>query len=803
MLARLKSLAGVVLRSPRAASGWVLLVSLLGLLVYAAVLNAVYPVRQWLFWPLAMLWGWVALFSAACMSFGQLVIGRVLRVTDLPALEAAVMSMAVGVVAFVMAMYVGGALGWYGTSWSLFLPAAMLVAGAPEGYGLARKLLAEVARPQQRGPLAIAIGASGVLCLGVLYLQAMTPESLNYDSAWYHVVVAQDFARKGRIVPFLADYNKNFPQLTGLINTWGWSLPGMSDPLRWMLVLHMEFGLFLWTLAGVSAGVRMLTDDQDLRGAWPVFFLFPIIFVYDSNIGGSADHVCAFFSMPMLLAALRVCASFSLSSAAMLAITTAGAALTKYQAIFLIVAIAVVVAGYWLRHLVGHRLARLSPEGTPRVPLRNLLWAPAIMIGLGLVLVSPHFIRGIVFYKNPVYPLLRSAFPSTPNLPRSAYYFETLSADPNYRHTGTLLEKLVEATKLFFTFSFHPHYSFTRNVPAFGSLFTLLLPTVPFVTGRRRIIPAAAIASGAVFVWAWVYFVDRYLQNFMPVLVCVTGALVVQLWRLGRMARFGLAPLLALQIVWGGDALFYSGHERIRASIDLIRSGFEGRAAQRFDGYRASFAAIKRVLPQNAVVLLHTSHTTLGIDRDVLFDWTGFQALITYERIHTPRELYTYLRSFGITHLLFELPMRLPAPSKQEEVVWNALVTGYCESLGQFGSYRLVRLPDQPPPEETGYRVATLGLWGYADGIYPIEHMGTIESLPGPLQRFKRPTQPMPAAAAERTPLLESMDAIFVAPRFPLERPDREALQRNFKRVVQYGDRYALYLRKERVHEAR
>jgi hypothetical protein len=803
VLARLKTLAGSFRRSQRIARGATLLVGLVGTAIYASALNPVYPIRQWLFWPLAMLWGWVALFSAACASFGQLVLVRVLRAHDLPRLESAVMSMAVGVVAFVMAMYLGGALGWYGTTWALLLPSAMLVLGAPEGYRLARDLIAEVARPQPRGPLAIAIGACGVVCLGVLYLQAMTPESLNYDSVWYHVVVAQDYARAGRIIPFLADYNKNFPQLTPLIHTWGWLLPGMNDALRWMLVLHSELGLFLWTLAGVAAAIRMLTADQTLRGAWVAFFLFPIIFVYDNNIGGAADHVCAFFSVPMLLAALRLCATFSLQSAALLAIASAGAALTKYQAMYMIAATGVVVAMYWLRHMIEHRFPRLAPDGTPRVPLRNLIWAPVLIVGLGLLLVSPHFIRGIVFYKNPVYPLLRSTFPSTPNIAHSAYYFDNIAADPGYRVRGPLLVKIASAIKLFFTFSMQPHYSFTHNVPAFGSLFTLLLPTLPFVRNRARIAPAAAIASGAVLAWAWVYFIDRNLQTFMPVLVCVTGALVVELWRLGGAARFGLAPLLALQIVWGADALFYSGHERIEASIDLIRSGFEGKAASRFEVYRPSFTAMKRVLPEDAVVLLHTSHVTLGIDRDVLFDWAGYQALITYQHIHTPRELYTYLRSFGVTHLLFELQLRFAAPSKQEEVVWNALVTGYGEPLGQFGVYRLVRLPAQPPPEEAPYQVATLGLWGYADGIYPIDHMGTIEYLPGPLQHFRRPTKAMPAAAAERAPLLETVDAIFVAPQFTLESEDKDVLQKHFKRIVQFADRYVLYLRKERVHHPR
>jgi hypothetical protein len=151
--------------------------------------------------------------------------------------------------------------------------------------------------------------------------------------------------------------------------------------------------------------------------------------------------------------------------------------------------------------------------------------------------------------------------------------------------------------------------------------------------------------------------------------------------------------------------------------------------------------------------------------------------------------------------LLYDQPMHDDAPSKQEEVVWNALITGSVEALGQFGDYRLVRLPDKPPPEEPPYQVASLGLWGYTDGVYPVDRMTTIENLPGRLQRFKHPTQPLPGARSRRA-LIESMDAILVAPKFKLSGDDSEALQARFKRVL-INDRYALYLRRERVHRSR
>src|SRR6185295_2774536 len=160
-------------------------------------------------------------------------------------------------------------------------------------------------------PIATAVIVFGVLCLGLLYLQAMTPDALDYDPRWYHLTVAQDYAREGKIVPFPADYPKCYPHLASLVYTWGFLVPGLNDPLRWMLALHNEFCLFLWTLVGVAAGVAWLVEKARVRGAWVAFFLFPGIFLYDSHIGGGADHVVAFFAVPLFLAALRAASDLS------------------------------------------------------------------------------------------------------------------------------------------------------------------------------------------------------------------------------------------------------------------------------------------------------------------------------------------------------------------------------------------------------------------------------------------------------------------------------------------------------------
>jgi hypothetical protein len=596
------------------------------------------------------------------------------------------------------------------------------------------------------------------LCLGLIYLAMLSPDAINYDAAWYHVRVAQDYARSGRIVRF-TDYNAIVPHLASILYTWGYLLPGLGRATRWMMALHIELSLFLWTLVGVGAGIQRLTEDFTLKSAWAAFFLFPIIFVYDSNIGGSADHVVAFFALGVLLATLQLRNGFSPGRCVLLAAAFAGASLTKYQAIYLAVGVVPAVVVLWLRDWI--RSARRGREGHDvRAEQRELLRAPALLIGLTVLFVSPHFIKNLIFYRNPVYPFMLNVFTgSRPTVPHASVLVKNIFVDVGWVPRGDFLTRLSNAIGLFFTFSFKPHYSFTRDVPAFGSLFTLLLPTLLFVRGRWAIAVAALIASGALIAWGMTYNVDRNLQTFMPIMVCVAGALIVKLWRLGWLARVGLIPLVALQIIWGADAPFYGNvHGNINSSMDLIRSTFDGRGAHRFDGYRADFVALGKAIPRNAKVLLHGSHLSLGIDREVLQDVAGFQGLITYSKVRTPRELYDYFRSLGITHLT--RTQVLWDSSRQEQILYDLFLARYSVNLGNFGGLPLNAMPNTPPPAEAPYRVLCIGLEGYADGLYPVEALNVNEHLDPKYRHYPAPEQPL--RGDNEAQLLASADVVLV-----------------------------------------
>lgn len=779
------------LASRRIGAAFALCLGLAGTTIYGLAVDPVYPVQDWLIWVMAKLWLWLLLFTLSCISVGQVVLERLMGRNKQPALESVTLSMVIGTVCFAMALYVGGALAIYNASFAVALPVVMLCVSARNGFALLRRLWIENAQARTSW-FVWAVTGFGIAFLALVYLGAMTPDAISVDASMVHMKIAQDYARTGRIVPFATNYHTCVPQLASLLYTWAFIVPGLQVTQHWMLALHLEFCLFVFTLVGVSAAIQRMVGDYGLRAGWVSVFLFPGFFAADSNLSGSADHVVAFFSVGIAVATLHVCKSFTRGSCILLGISLAGALLTKYQAAYLVVPTSLLVAVTWLYRWY---LVLRAERGKPVLKYhRDLLWAPAVVALTTAVLVSPHFIKNAIFYNNPVYPFMEKIFVnSNPQYRDASFYVANLYQDHSWVPPGTLTDKFEHALDLFLKFSFKPHY-FLKDYPYYGSLFTLLLPGILFVQKKRKTARVAFIGAGALLLWGMVFNVDRNLQTFMPVLACVTGALIVKLWKLGWLARTGLVPLVAFQVIWGADLpLFDSRGDRIRNAMDLIASGIEGHAKKRFDDYRRSYVQLGEAVPQDSRLLLHLGYDSIGINREVWLDRPGFQGLITGQGIHNPRELFDYYHSLKITHLVLDA-REDHAAAEQDEILIRILLRRYANSMGGYGAYHLFAMPNAPPPAEHPYQVLALGVSGYAAGLYPIDSMGTIEYLGGNLKKYNPPKQA--ASPTNAAILINEADVVLMRKDTAMGVPFNNALLAQFESVNNWKDDLNLYLRR-------
>lgn len=744
--------------------------------ILAATVERTYPMRNWLAAKMAVILGWEVLLNLAWAGVGLRVSHYLYRAAIAP-LERLVVGVATGVVCFAFSLYLLGVVGMLRPAAAVGLILAFLLVGLP---GLRRWLADLQASSPPPAPRnfwdralpALATGA-GILAVGIIYLGILHPDTINYDARWWHLSISEGYARTGRLIRFPGNWVNSYPHLASVLHTWDFLVPGITEQAtRQMMVLHTEFSLFVWTLVGVGAAVRFLTRDAHLRGTWAGFFLFPGIFVYDGNMGGSSDHVMASFVIPLFLVTARLHTVPGKGAWVLWGALVGGILMTKVQAVYVLVPMTAVVI--W-------KALRTGP--TWRLGVRHLLTHGAIALGAFLVVSAPHFGTNIGYHSNPFYPLFQDWFPrSHPTVPNAPTLVREILMDWSWKPQGTLPVRLKEALELLFTFAFRPHYSFTNGVPVFGFAFTLTLPfllTIPFREARRLWL-ATFLSLGALFCWANTVRVDRNLQTFLPLLVVTTVAILVRAWRTGLLARIGVAVLVISQLTWAGDTWFGGG---IGSGIALIRSGADGHAETRFAGVSADYVALNRVLPKEAVVLLHHWHLSLGINRPIFTDWVGFQGSIDYHAFSNERQYYDRLRQLGITHVV-HIPGEQASPSRQEDVIFNSLTLRYGGAKQRAGMFEYYELPRTPPPPRPPLKVLTIGTAQFADGQYEVTDLGNLFTLPPRLQHFPPPR--IPAAQRGYAALADVSDAVLVGPNPPADPVLNDRLAQGFQRAAPY-----------------
>src|SRR5690606_32547953 len=218
--------------------------------------------------------------------------------------------------------------------------------------------------------------------------------------------------------------------------TFGFSVPGLRPELRWMMALTVEFTIVLWKIFGALVAAQWMLDKAGPRGLWVTFFLFPSVFIYDQNIGGSADHFMGVFAAPVFIALVIAAQRFEARACVLLGVLLGGALLTKYQAVYVLGVSGAVLGLRWCYFAFLLLRKRAPSSDSLQLSWRMLLMAAAYVAVPTLVVSSPHFIKNIIFYHNPVYPFNQGLFPSYPSHEKSKFFMDYAYANYPYLPKG-------------------------------------------------------------------------------------------------------------------------------------------------------------------------------------------------------------------------------------------------------------------------------------------------------------------------------------------------------------------------------
>lgn len=515
-----------------------------------------------------------------------------------------------------------------------------------------------------------------------IYLQVVTPKNLGADSTWYHLPIAEHYATSGRIGPFAEGWFLGaYPHLASLLYTWAFTSPGkLFDHIA--LSSHLEFTLFLATLAGIAALTRRLLGGTRVPFAGAALFLFPAIYLYDASLNTGADHVLAFWIPALGLTLIRLGRRFDPAEATLAACMMAGALLTKHGGIYFVPPV-----GLFLIALAVRRRA-----------VRPVL----VFCGVCLVATAPHWLKNWIFYGDPEYPNLNAIFRDHPFHARAAAVAANAVYAPQFRPHGTLLERTGQTLQALVNFGLVPHdWNFHRDRPVVGALFTLLLPVLAIVRPRRRLVLMAIGIHMAIAVWYVIMHQDRYLQAIIPWIAAVTAATLVLAWQRGLVARASLVLLVGFQIVWGADVYFIRTHAMIgdsvvKAAVDFLSAGHEGNYRDRFR-YPGLLEDVAPHLPAGTKVLLHEIQVKLGLGAPAITDMPEWQGAFEYLIQDVPSEIERHWRLYGATHVVW-MPRKggpWTADKLAREAVFHRVLEPFLAQSNpvETGSYRVLALP--------------------------------------------------------------------------------------------------------------
>lgn len=757
-----------------------------------------YAIQAWLFWRYAAYSLSATACAVGCFGVGHAVVTRLLG-RCLPFYAHVSVSFATGVYAFGVATFLLGVAQLYAAP--LFaLPLLFVAISARATWSYAFERWRRVRALRSRAPdlgrarlFDYALVGLGLLALGALYFIILTPENVAYDARWKHLALAEDFVVSGGIRRFPEGWTfATRPHFSTYLYTWAFLFPGnLFDRIE--VAAHLEMALFaVTTWFSIPAIAKAVLPKQRLRwGIWATRFAFPGVFVYDSTLGCGADHVGAVFAGPIVLLTVLAWRRLELKYLVLLALQLAAAWLVKYTAVILLVVAPTIALGCRALWLLGQDL-----RSKRTVEALDLLRRCAIAVGAVALFSAPLWLKNAILYGDPLYPVLHAYFPSDPWFERADYAFEEGYLATRMWRPSRDLEGVKATLEALYTFSFVPNdwINHHKDVPVFGSLFTLLTPCLLLARGvPKRLWALVAVSHAALIPWYWLNHQDRYLQTLMPWMAAATAVMIVVLWRShGRVVRVGVVALVGMQLVWGADAYFYQTQVFIGSPqkyvLGLLEAGYRGSRGNRF-ATQKPWPEIGSVIPEGSVVLLHDADRHLGLGHQAVMDLVPWQFGIDYGAQRTPAEVHDLLTEMRVTHIYWPRSRRYDTENLAADLMFLDFVHNRAELVTSFDHGHVARMPEaRPDGPFDDATVAVTCAEPLSPGLYRAADLWVTS--------YGRGKEPYPAprvAAAnayEATQLLPHAHFAVTEPRClsALVGPEADAFDRAMRR--RYGNRH-------------
>ena len=736
--------------------------------------NARYPIREWLLFRVA-LYSFLALYwGIGCLALGLEILERSVP-RQYRSWETPFVAFPLGVLSFGISVFVVGLFGRLGSAFFFLTPLVFVLLGYSSLARLFHALSVEWRRsPFRPSRLELAALLFGVVGLVFVYLPILTPHNVQHDARWYHLTIAQQYAAEGAIRPFRTGWFLGaYPQLASLLYTWAMLMPA-GIVHRVELCAHLEFVVFAMTIASMPALVRRLLPGTRLPIAWAGFFLFPGFLVYDSNLSVGADHIAALFAPAGLLALYPAVRTLGVRHAALVGALAGGAALTKYSAISIALPLLLAV------------LVRAGGLALAGLHTRRALSSTATVLVSFAVVSSPHWLKNLVWYGDPAYPILHHWFRPHPWTNQAESYFriflQLAILSPTHDLRGAL-----ESLRAALTLGLGTHaYGFHDDFPTFGFLFAGTLYCLPFSSSRWRVWLAYGLGVSAALVWYWTNHRDRYLQACLPWLVAATLSVLYTMWkRRGIPGRIAAAVLVGAQLLSGAGlallpvSFMIPGDHALPQVTALVGAGYRKEYESRFEPFEewgfASWTAIGRHLPRGSQVLVHEERLWLGLDAPVVVDEAAWQGGLCYSDLGNAAEVFGALEKLGVTHVVTGVasPDSGGHGIAGDLVFWDFLFS-YGSRVYENGELTLWKMPlERPPSSPLGFSLILTCNQSQPLGLYENAQISRRD-----------PTVPVTITAVSD----EVLDrAAFVILEDHCEYPNFEPRLRGFRKMTERG----------------